>query len=174
MFNLSDPLELPELRVEFRAVGDDRQIERATAQRPGALIPFHGSSERKSPGFRGIVESAGIDDRPVQKIGARIVRVSVGVEDVGAEFSDREDQPIGRRAACKLVDSRIHFLRLTAEVDRLSDEGTLHAGVGIVRACLVRFTAGKTGNAERPAQSKTLVDFRIDPGFGTVQSRKPR
>jgi len=119
VFNLSDPLELPELRVELGAVRNDRQIEHAAAQRPGAQIPFGGCAERIAPGFRGVVEGAGIDDRPVQKIAARVVRVLVGIEDIGnAEFSDSEDQSVGRLAGCKLIDAGINLLRLAAIVCR--------------------------------------------------------
>lgn len=40
--------------------------------------------------------------------------------------------------------------------------------VGIARADLVGLAAWKSRGADRRAQSKTLIDLRIDPGLGTV------
>ena len=54
--DFADPLELAECRIEFEAVGDDREIEQAAAQGPVALIPFGGGAVRIAPGVGGIIE----------------------------------------------------------------------------------------------------------------------
>ena len=90
--------------------------------------------------------------------------VFVVVEDVGdAEFSDRYHQSVGRLALRKLIDAGIHFLRFTAKIDGLTDECTLQSRIGIGESYLVGLTAGESGGSERVAESKALVDFRVQP-----------
>ena len=103
LFDLADQLELPEGRIEIAAAGaysasrGHRQVEHAAAQRPASLIPFSGRAVGVSPAVAGIVERPGIDQRPVEEIAFRIVRVSVGVEDIDdREAADREHQPVRR------------------------------------------------------------------------------
>ena len=97
------------------------------------------------------------------------MRILVGVEYVGdAEFPDRYDEVVGRLAAGKLVDGGVDFLGLAAEVDGLADEGSVQARVGIVGSHLVGFPAGIAGDAERLAEAKSLIDFRIGPQFRAV------
>ena len=164
--DFADPLELLKMRIELDVVGNDRQIEHAAAQGPVALVPLGGRAKRIAPRLGRVIERSGIDDRPVQKIVARIMRIFVVVENVGdAEFPDRYHQAIGRLAPGKLVDAGVNLLRLAAEIDGLPDECTVQARVGIVGSHLVGFPTGKAGDAERAAETKSLIDFRIDPEF---------
>src|SRR5262249_24227251 len=64
------------------AGGRRRQVEGAGAQGPGALVPFGGRAVGIAPAVAGIVERAGVDQRPVQKVGLRTVGIFVGIEDV--------------------------------------------------------------------------------------------
>ena len=155
MLDLADPLELVECRIEFEIVGKDRQIEHAAAQGPVPLVPLGGGAKRIAPRLGGVIEGAGVDDRPVQKIIAWIVGVFVVVEDVGdAKFSDRYDKAVGRLAPGKLVNAGVNLLRLAAKIDGLTDESTLQSRVGIGKADLISFTARVTGNSERVANAE--------------------
>jgi len=87
-----------------------------TSQVPIALDTFR-AADRKIPGVGGIVERCRCRRRPVQKIGARIVRVLVGVEDV-ATLNFPTGRQAGRRPGFRqLVDRRIDLLRFAAEID---------------------------------------------------------
>ena len=57
-----------------------RQIEHTSAQSKDALIPFGRRAIGVTPGFAGIVERAGINERPVHEIGLGIVGIFVGIE----------------------------------------------------------------------------------------------
>jgi hypothetical protein len=68
--------------IQLDGVGHDREIKQAATQRPRTLIPFGGRAIGIAPGVRRIVEGAGIDQRPVHEIAARIVRIRDGIEQV--------------------------------------------------------------------------------------------
>ena len=90
--DFADPLELLKCRIEIGAVGDDREIEQSAAYRPASLIPFGSSAISIGPGIGGIIEGAGIDDRPIQEIVAGIVRIFVVIEYVDdGELADGND-----------------------------------------------------------------------------------
>ena len=73
-----------------------RQVEQTAAQAPVAGDPFRRDAIAVAPGIGGIVEGARIHDAPVEEIAARVMGVSVGVENVGdGEFSACQDQRVG-------------------------------------------------------------------------------
>ena len=115
--DLGDPLELRESRIEVRTVGHDRLIEYAATNSPVALIPLGGGTIGETPGVCGIVEGPGVDDRPVHEVAARIVRVFIGVKNVGhAEFADREHQPVCGLRIAELVRSGLYFRGIATEI----------------------------------------------------------
>ena len=154
--DFADYCELVKARIE--TVG-----ERVASRRPpgvaersntpprngeAALIPFGGRAVGVAPGVAGIIECAGIDERPVQEVGLRIVGVFVGVEKIDdGEFADRQHQAVLRHRTGELVDVGVNLLRFAAEVDGLADEIALHARVRIIRAELVGLAARETGDA---------------------------
>ena len=174
-FELDDRLELLELRIEFRTVRHDRQVEQARAHCPKAPIPFDGCAIGIAPRVRGVIEGAGIDDRPVHEVGAGIVRIFVGVENIAdAKLADRDDDPVRGLRARELVDVGIDLLLFAAEIDRLPDEHAGNPCVGNRLADLVGFAAWKSGDAERAAQPEALVDLRIDPELRALPQLRAR
>ena len=92
--------------------------------------------------------------------------ISVGVENVAdRELADGQHEAIRRLRAAELIDVVFQLLGRAAEPDGLPDEGAVHPGVGVGVAKFVGFAAGKSGQTERVAQPKTLVDFRVEPEF---------
>ena len=92
------------MRIQFGAVGDDREIEQAAAQGPVSLVPLGGGAVGVTPGVGGIVERAGVDQRPVHEILARILRIFVGIEHVGdRELADGDNQPVGGLRTGELI-----------------------------------------------------------------------
>src|ERR1700722_6486418 len=57
-----------------------RQIEDASAKGKPIPIKFRRRTIRVAPGIAGVVESACVDDRPVEEVGLRIVGIFVGIE----------------------------------------------------------------------------------------------
>jgi hypothetical protein len=162
VLDLAEPLKLLERRIKIRIVGHDGEIAEASAQRPRSLIPYRRGPIGVSPGVGGIVESTGIDQRPVQKITARLVRVFIGIEPVPyREFSNREDNPIGGLRPGKLVGVGRYLLGLAREIDGLSDEQARQAQIRIVGADLVGFAVGESGDAVCLRPSEALVDLRV-------------
>lgn len=145
-------------------LGDGREIEYAAPEGPVALVPFDGGAVGEAPGVGRVVERAGVNQRPVHKILARIVRILIGVEHVrDRELSDGQDQAIGSLRAGELVDVGIDLLGLSAEIERLAEEGARNAGVGRCAPYLVSFAAREAGHAKGRAQTEALVDLRIGP-----------
>src|SRR5690242_19864152 len=120
----SDKLGLMKQRqAEVGAVRYLRQVEQADPGGIPALVPLCGRAVGDAPGIRRVVKAADIEDRPVQEVGARDVRVLVGVEDIDdRELADGEDDAVGRLRAAKLVEVRIQLLDLTTEIDSLAEE----------------------------------------------------
>src|ERR1019366_10802464 len=73
-----------------------------------------------------------------------------------------------RSEVCDPVEPSVDFLDLATEVDGLAQERPVHTRVGIIRTDLVRLAARESRNAYRSAQSKALIEFWIDPGFGAL------
>ena len=117
LLDFRDHRELLEGRVEDAAVGtvaaggSRREVEYAAAQGPGALVPLGGRAVGVAPGVAGIVERAGVDQRPVQKVGLGTVGIFVGIEDVDdGELADRQHQAVGRARPGELVDVGLDLL----------------------------------------------------------------
>ena len=70
-------------------------------------------------------------------------------------FQDEALQSLIKEALTNNYDIRIAASRILQA----------RAALGITRANLVGLAAGEAGYAEGAAQTKSLVDFRIDPGF---------
>ena len=90
--NVLAPLEEP--RVEIFAIGNIGYQEIAGANRPVLLVQI----EHRPVGIPlligGIIERAGINQRPIHETNASIVRVGVVVEDVAdRKLAERECQP---------------------------------------------------------------------------------
>src|SRR5580693_5258281 len=91
--DFTDPLKLAEIGIEFFAVGHRAKIENAAAYSPWPLVPFRTGAKRVAPGIGGIIERAGIDQRPVHEILARVLRIFVLIEYVGHRvFAQRDDK----------------------------------------------------------------------------------
>src|SRR4029077_19975929 len=162
-------------RVEGAAVdtaaagGSRRQVEQAGAQGLGALVPLAGRAVGVAPAVAGIVERAGVDQRPVQKVGLRTVGVFVGIEDVDdRELSDRQHQAVLRARPGELADIGVDLLDFAAEIDGLPEESALHAHVGVGGPELVGLAARKSGDAVRVRETETLIDLRGDPQLGAL------
>ncbi len=108
---LGNRRELAETAVQEPAVRHARPIEDAGAQRPPVLRPLGCRTIGEAPGIGGIVEGAGIIDRPVQEIRPRVMSIAVGVENVGhGEFADGQDDIVGQMAAAQLIGARSSVL----------------------------------------------------------------
>jgi len=141
---------IKDLRIEGLAVRDFREVEQAGANGPPVLIPLDGSPVGVTPGISGIIESAGVDDRPVHEIGTWIVRITVRVENIDdAEFADRQDEPVGGLSAGELVQPGLDLRFLPAQIDRLTQEYARNPGIGIGGADLIGFATGESCHAER-------------------------
>ena len=152
--------------VQGAAGGHRRQIEHAAAQSKDALIPFGSRAVGVTPGIAGIVERAGIDQRPVHKIGLRIVGVFVGIEHVdNGELADPQDQAVRRIRLRKQIDVGVGLLRFATQVDGLPDEIALRPRVRIVEAELVGFAAWEAGDAVRVGETMALIELGIEPEF---------
>jgi hypothetical protein len=120
-------------------------------------------------GVAGIVESAGIDQRPVHEIAFRVVGIFVGVEHVDrAELAEPQHQAVCSLRIGELIGVGFDLFAVAAEIDGLPHEIALHPRVRIGRAELIGFAAGIAGDAVGIADAETLIDFRIDPEFGAL------
>ena len=161
-FRFRNKFELAEAAHQFRAVGHPRQVEQARAQGPPILSPLSRAAIRIAPRIGGIVERAGIDERPIEEILLGIVRVLVGVEDIGdRKLAGGKDEIVRRARAAEFVGIGIDLLALAAEIESLSEEQPLQPEIGRRLADLVRLATGKSRNAQRIAQAKSLIDFRV-------------
>ena len=125
-------------RVEHAAVGTDapggrrRKVEDAGAQGPGALVPLGGRAVGVAPAVAGIIEGAGVDQRPVQKVGLGAVGIFVGIEEVDdGELSDRQHEAVRRARAGELAEIGVDFLDLAAEIDSLPEKPAVHADIWV-------------------------------------------
>src|SRR5207245_8676210 len=107
---------------------------------------------------------SGVNQRPVHEVVAGIVGVRDGIENVGnAEFSDCQHQAVRGLRTAHLVDARLDLFGVPAEIEGLSDKSARYAEIRVGAADLIGFTASESRNAQRVAQSETLIDLRIDP-----------
>src|SRR5579862_329662 len=167
--DFANPLKLIEGWIEFRTVGDDREIKYPAAHRPVTLVPFDSRPIGEAPGVGGIIECTGIDECPVHEVVAWIVSIFVVVEYVGhAEFADRNHHAVFGLRAAELVEIAVDLFAVAAKVDRLPDERARHARIGHRGTDFVGLTAGESGNSERAAQAKPLIELRIDPELGAL------
>src|SRR5215470_642712 len=90
--------------VELSVVRDDGKIEQTQAVRPLALIPFYSRPIGVTPGIGRIVESAGVEERPVEEIHTSVVRVLIVIKNVGdRELTHRDDHAVGGVRPIELV-----------------------------------------------------------------------
>ncbi len=130
-FQFGIDLVLTESSRQFCAIGDARQIEKAAAQRPVTRVPFRRQTIAVAPGVGGIVEGTGIDDRPIEKIIRRIVRIGIGVENIdGAEFADGDDKIVMRPAAAQLIGGSRDVFLVTTKIDGLPKEKPMQTELG--------------------------------------------
>src|SRR5215475_11737184 len=168
VLDFSEPLVLSKGRIEISAAWNNRHIEEAAADGPVALVPFDGRAVIVAPGVACVVERAGVNQCPVHEIAARIVRIFVGVENIGdIELSNSNNQPVGGLLPGESIEVGVDVFAVASKIDRLPHEHALHASVGEGCAELVGFAARKTRRAERVAEPKALLDFRVDPEFRT-------
>src|SRR6266446_2101141 len=166
---LIDLILVEKPRVERLAVRDFRQVEQPGSDCPPVLIPLDGCTIGVAPGVGGVIERAGVDDRPVHEIGSRIMGVAVGVEDIDdPELSQREHNAIGGLSAGKLVQARIDVRGFAAQVDRLAEEDTRYPWIRISGADLVGFPTRKSCHAEGIREAKTLIGLGVHPQLRTA------
>ena len=146
--DFADPLKLRERWIEIGAVGHDREIEQAAAQGPISLIPFGGGAICIAPSLGGVVESTGVDHRPIYEIVARIVRIFVEVEYVDhGKLANRQYQPVCGLRCSELTRAGFDFLTFSAQVDGLANECARQPRIRIGLPDFVGFSARKSGNA---------------------------
>jgi len=169
LLELGHVLVLAEGRIEFGAVGHDRQVEGASPQRPAPLVPLGRDAIGVAPGVGGVVESPGVDQRPVHEVAARVVGVCIGVEDIDhREPAHPEHQAVGGPRAAQLVLIGIDRLALAAQIDGLAEKEALQPEIGRALADLIGLAARKAGDAERAVEPEPLVDLRVDPHLGAA------
>src|SRR5262249_8333704 len=118
--DLSDQLKLTERRIEGRAVRNGREIESSPTHLPRPLIPLRHGTVGVAPRVGGVVERPGVDERPVQKVIPRIVRVPIVIEDVAdGELAHGKNQAVGGSRYRELIDASCDFPLLAAEIDHL-------------------------------------------------------
>lgn len=101
---LADQLILAEVRLKLGAVGHVGEIEGARAQHPPSGISLGRCAITVAPGVRRVVEGPRIDDRPVQEVVPRIVRILVALEDVAdRQLAGGQHQAIGGLGTAELV-----------------------------------------------------------------------
>src|SRR5262249_30067632 len=174
VLDFSGPFALSKSWIEISAAGNDGQNEEAAADGPVALMPFHGRAIVVTPCITRVVERAGVYQRPIHEVAARIMRVFIIVEDIGdVEFSNCNDHPVSGLLPREPVDVIVDFFAFAAEVYGLPHEHALNSSVGEGRDELVGFAAGKARYAERTAEPKALLNFRIDPEFRARPELQP-
>ena len=165
------------LKVEFElgakraqgAGGGCRHVEYAGTESEDALVPFGGCAVGGGPTIAAKIKRTGVDNRPVQEIGLRVVGVFVGVEYVGDKISAHsQNQTVLSIRLRKQVDVGIDLLCLAAEIDRLSDEIAVRARVWIVEAKLVGLAAREPGDAVGVCKTVALINLWIDPKLGSL------
>lgn len=160
MLDLAHELILAEARVDQLAIGHVRGQERARAGDKPALIQLYRAPGSVAPCVGGVIERTCLNNRPIEEIVTRIVRIDILVEDVATgEFANRNDNPICRARPRELVQVRVEALRLATEVDCLSDEKAVQAEVRRLRADFVRLAAEESRDADRVRQAEALIDL---------------
>src|ERR1700684_4033149 len=101
----------------FALFGVSEPSNKSHAYGPPVLVPFCRRPVGITPGVGGIVESAKLDDRPVQKIIAWIVCVLVAVEHVDdGKLADGYHDAIRGLAATELVEVWVKFFRVAPQL----------------------------------------------------------
>src|SRR5262249_17157489 len=132
-------------------------------------MPFGNRSVGIGPRVGGVVESRGVDNRPVEKITPGVVRILIYIKDIrDGEFSGSNHQPVDQLRSTELVSPCFDLFGLTTKPDGLPDEHSWQSGIRIIVSDFVSFPARKAGDAERRAKAKPLIDFRIDPKLGAL------
>ncbi|MCY1172097.1 hypothetical protein D9M73_122260 [compost metagenome] len=174
MLDFAIELKLAEIALQHLAIGDFGEVEQPGPHRPRPPIPFDRRTRTIAPGVGGIIEAAGIDERPVDEIGARIMRVAVGIEHIAdPELAERHHHPVGRPPGGELIERRGRIVARATEIDRLAEEQPLQPEIGIALANLIRLRTGETRDAQRVGQAKALVHFRIDPHLAALPRAHP-
>ena len=151
------------------SIGFRRQLKPAAAQGPPVLIPFDRSTIGIAPGVCRIVKAAGIDDRPVHKIGARIMGIAVGVKNIRhGQFAHGDCDIIGRRCRRKLIGPGIDGLACSTHFNHLTNKQALNPKIRRAGTNLVGPTVGKSRHTQRIAEAKSLINFGIDPALSTI------
>src|SRR5262249_5060489 len=100
----------------------------------------------------------GLPKRPVLKIYAGVMRVSVVVKDIAdGDAPDRHRDAIDVTLAGELIGSVLDGLLLATETKGLTEKVALRAKLWEVTACLLRFAIGETSKTQRASKSKALI-----------------
>jgi len=67
-----------------------------------------------------------------------------------------------------LIDGRLRFFSFAPKPNNLFHEHSWQSDVRIIGSDFIGFTARKSGDAERLAQTETLIDLGIDPNLGAL------
>src|SRR5581483_2558036 len=166
LLDLRNHLEFVQAVLEHFAVWNVGEVERAGAEGPGADVALGSSTHGISPSVGGVVESTGVDSRPVEKICPRIVGVLIRIEHIGhGKFADREYPAVDALRPAKLAGAPLHRLPIAAGIERLAYKPSRHTEIRMIGAHLVGLAARKSGYAQRVVESKALIDLRLHPGF---------
>src|SRR5207302_7000601 len=84
------------------------------------------------------------------------------------EFSERDNQAIRRVRFGKLIEGGIGLLCLAAQIDRLAQKHLLQPRIRDRSADLESCAGRETGDTLGRAQTKALIDFRVEPDFGAL------
>ena len=99
---------------------------------------------------------------PVHKILSDFARICL-VKNIGdRKLTDSNDKPIGCVRSGELILIRLYLLGLTSKIDSLAQKEALNARVRNGRADFERGPARKAGNSFGIAETKSLIEFRID------------
>ena len=92
------------------------------------------------------------------------MRVLVHIEDVPhTQLAHRQHQAVRAARGSQLIGCGGHRLVCCAKIERVPNEKSRQAEVGLVLAHFVSFAARKSGRAQGVVESESLVQFCIDP-----------
>ena len=174
-FGLAHNFELVEVALKLRGIGNAGKIEKTCPQGPPILGPFARHAIAVTPGVRRVIERARIDQRPIEEIAFGVVRIGVGVENIGGRyFPRREDQIVRRPRTAQLIGAGLDIFHLAAQIETLTEEQPLQPEIGTGLAHLIGLATGKARRADRVAEAKALVDLGIGIGLSALPKPHPR
>ena len=141
--------------------------EVAEAERPVVAIVLDGEAHGVAARISGVVRSAARHQRPVEKLGARVVREGVVVENIDERhLPDGHDQATRRHLPAELIGASLDRRLRPAQPDGLANEGprAVQAGRGASRLLILAVAhAAKTVEG---GQRHALDHLRVEEQLG--------